>query len=148
MKTKLDSTVFTLWVNRGIALALTALLFLLPSLLNWYTSIRSLQAQEEMAITIAFYICAGIIYIALWQMDALLRSIRVGQVFTNRNVSRIRAVQWCCAGVSLVCLPAALIYYPLVFLVVIMGFLCLVVSVVCRVMAAAVAIREENDLTV
>jgi hypothetical protein len=33
-------------------------------------------------------------------------------------------------------------------MVVIMAFLCLVVSVVAQVMAAAVAIREENDLTV
>ena len=33
-------------------------------------------------------------------------------------------------------------------LVVIMGFLCLAVSVVSQVMGAAVAIREENDLTI
>ena len=31
---------------------------------------------------------------------------------------------------------------------VVMGFLCLVVNVVATVMDAAVAIREENDLTV
>ena len=48
----------------------------------------------------------------------------------------------------MICLPAALIYYPLLFMVIIMGFLALVVCVLCRVMNAAVAIREENDLTV
>ena len=36
----------------------------------------------------------------------------------------------------------------LVFLVLVMGFLSLAVTVVVRVMAAAVALREENDLTI
>ena len=70
------------------------------------------------------------------------------QVFIAENVSRVRKIRWCCAGVSLVCLPAALIYYPLMFLVVIMGFLCLVITVVCRVLDEAVSLREENDLTI
>ena len=45
-------------------------------------------------------------------------------------------------------MPAAFFYPPLVFMTVIMAFLALAVSVVKNVMAAAVEIREENDLTV
>ena len=52
------------------------------------------------------------------------------------------------AGVSLVCLPAAVFYLPLIFLAVIMAFLALVISVVKNVMAAAVELREENELTI
>ena len=37
---------------------------------------------------------------------------------------------------------------PLIFLSLIMGFLSMVVNVVSQVMKAAVAIREENDLTI
>ena len=37
---------------------------------------------------------------------------------------------------------------PLLFMVIIMGFLALVVSVVANVIAAAVEIREENDMTI
>ena len=69
-------------------------------------------------------------------------------MFVRKNVRHIRAVQWCCGLVSLVCLPAACCYLPLVFMVIIMAFLCLVVSVVAQIMAAAVEIREENDLTI
>lgn len=148
MKKKFDPTHLTLWVNRTIALILAVLLFALPSLLDWYCSFRALSAQERLAITAAFYVCAVIVFIALWQMDCLLRAILKKLVFLRENVRRIRIVQWCCAGVSLVCLPAAFVYYPLIFLVVIMGFLCLVISVACRVMDTAVSIREENDLTI
>ena len=82
------------------------------------------------------------------EIDGLLRNILKEQVFLRENVRRIRIVQWCCGIVGLICIPAACCYYPLIFLVVIMGFLSLVVSVVTSVMEAAVAIREENDLTI
>ena len=148
MKTKFDLTHLTLWINRLIALVLFILLFALPGLLDWYTNFRFLSDLERTAITVAFYLCAVFVFVALWQMDALLRCILRKEVFIHQNVRRIRVVQWCCAAVSLICAPAAFIYYPLLFLVVIMAFLCLVISVVCRVMDTAVSLREENDLTV
>ena len=138
----------TLWANRIVAVCVALLLFTLPMLLDWYCQFRMLYEIERLALTIAFYCCAVVVFLALWNIDALLRSIRAGDVFTKENVRRIGTIRWCCGGVSLICVPAAFCYYPLVFMVVVMGFLCLVVSVLCRVMDAAVAIREENDLTV
>lgn len=141
-------TRITLWVNRCIFVLLVALLPALPFLLNWYGTVRQLSSLEYWAIMIAFYICAVITAVALWKLEQLLRNILAGQVFVRKNVRHIRTVQWCCGLVSLVCLPAACCYLPLVFMVIIMAFLCLVVSVVAQIMAAAVEIREENDLTI
>ena len=141
-------TRITLWVNRCIFVLLVALLPALPFLLNWYGTVRQLSSLEYWAIMIAFYICAVITAMALWKLEQLLRNILAGQVFVRKNVRHIRTVQWCCGLVSLVCLPAACCYLPLVFMVIIMAFLCLVVSVVAQIMAAAVEIREENDLTI
>lgn len=148
MKKTLDSVTVTLWATRLVALILLILIFTLPMLLDWYCQFRTLLPIERTAITAAFYCCAVVIAIALWNMDALLRNIRRGQVFILENVRRIRTVQWCCGGTALICVPATVCYYPLVFMVVVMSFLCLAVSVVCRVMDAAVTIREENDLTI
>jgi len=148
MKNKPDLTLITIWVNRLIACILLILIFALPTIVEWYCQYRTLLPQERTALMIAFYCCCVVIALALWNMDCLLRCIHTGSVFTRINVRRIRTVQWCCAGVSLICLPASMVYYPLVFLVVIMAFLSLVVSVVCRVMDTAVTIREENDLTI
>ena len=137
-----------LWVNRLIFVLLVALLPALPFLLNWYCQFRTLSTAEYLAILIAFYVCAVIAGVALWKLEQLLKNIIAGNVFIRKNVRHIRCIQWCCGFVSLVCIPAAVFYLPLIFMVVIMGFLFLVVGVVTKVMDAAVAIREENDLTI
>lgn len=138
----------TLWINRVVALLVAALLPTLPYILRWYATFRALTGREHTAILIAFYCCAIVTAVALWNIDTLLRNILSGQVFIQKNVSCIRRIRWCCAGISLICLPAAFIYLPLFFMVIIMLFLSLVVTVLVRVMAAAVEIREENDLTI
>ena len=148
MKKKYNSVAVTLWANRIVALLMVVLLFTLPFILDWYCQYRVLTPVERIALTAAFYCCAVIVGVALWNMEKLLLAIGAGEVFTRDNVRRIRAVQWCCGGTGLICTPAAFCYYPLVFMVIIMAFLFLVVSVVCQVMDAAVAIREENDLTI
>ena len=137
-----------LWVNRMIFCVLIALLPSMPFILFWYSHIRTLTTAEYLAIMIAFYICAVITGVALWKMEQLLRNILQEEVFVRKNVRHIRCIQWCCALVSHVCLPACFFYLPLVFMVVIMAFLSLVISVVVKTMEAAVAIREENDLTI
>ena len=142
------SAKITLWFSRFIALTVFALIFAMPTLVKWYDEFRTLQPGRPMAILICFYCCVPAVLYALWCMDRLLLSILDGLVFTQNNVSYVRRIRWCCAAVSLVCFPAALAYPPLIFLAVIMGFLALVVSVAKNVLAAAVEIREENDLTI
>jgi len=141
-------TRITLWVNRAVAMLVALLLPTLPAILRWYSAWRTLTAKEHLAIMVAFYCCALITAAALWNMDRLLRNILAEQVFTSQNVRCIRWIRWCCAAISLICLPAAFVYLPLFFMVIIMAFLALVITVLVRVMAAAVELREENDLTI
>ena len=138
----------TLWVNRIIAVALTVLPFLLPAILDWYAGFRYLTIIERRTVAVSFICCAVVILWALWNMDSMLRSILSGDVFTRKNVRSLRHVQWCCAIVAVLCVVATFAYLPLVFLSIIMGFLFLTICVVSNVMDAAVAIREENDLTI
>jgi hypothetical protein len=138
----------TLWVNRIIAVVLTVLPFLLPAILDWYAGFRYLTIIERRTVAVSFICCAVVILWALWNMDSMLRSILSGDVFTRKNVRSLRHVQWCCAIVAVLCVVATFAYLPLVFLSVIMGFLFLTICVVSNVMDAAVAIREENDLTI
>ena len=139
----------TLFVNRLLALVMAALLFILPPMLDWYANIRPLtQESAKMAILIGFYCCALAVFPALWDLDVLLRNILRREIFIGRNVAAIRHVRWYCVAVSAICLPASFFYQPLIFMVIIMFFLALILSVLGEVMAAAVEIREENDLTV
>lgn len=148
MKKRNQSAKITLWVNRLVAVVVVALVFFLPAIIDWYCTFRVLTPVEQTAITIAYYCCVVVIGFALWQIDRLLSSILAEEVFTKQNVKRIRAIQWCCGAVSLICVPASFAYMPLILMVVVMAFLCLVVGVVASVMDAAVTIREENDLTI
>ena len=148
MKRNNLSVHITLWVNRIIGLLLTVLPFVLPAILDWYAGFRYLTIPERRTVAVCFIICAVIICWALWNMDCMLRSILTGEVFTRKNVRALRHVQWCCAAVAALCVVATFAYLPLVFLGVIMGFLFLTLCVVANVMDSAVAIREENDLTI
>lgn len=148
MKTHNGITKITLWVNRFIALLVGVLIFTLPAIMDWYIQFKTMTPTEQTAVTIAFYCCVLVIGFALWNVDRLLTAILAEQVFIRDNVRRIRRIQWCCGGVSMICVPASFAYLPLIFLVIIMAFLSLTVSVVASVMDAAVAIREENDLTI
>lgn len=148
MRSTLVTARITLWTTRFIALILFLLLFCFPQVLGLYCHFRALEPKEIRALQGSFYCCAAVSLAALWNLDMLLRNILTGQVFIRQNVSCIQRIQWCCCGVSLICIPGTIGYPPLAFLVVIMAFLCLVISVLAQVMKAAVSIREENDLTI
>ncbi len=148
MKHKNLAARVSLWVTRAICALLAVLVFVMPGIISWYSGLRPLVVEASTALLTAFYVCIVPVVLALWQLDRLLRNILRGEIFVSSNVRCIQMIRWCCLAVALICVPASLFYPPLVFLSVIMGFLGLVVTVLCQVMAAAVVIREENDLTV
>lgn len=148
MTNKPSATRLAMLANR-INMALVVLcLPALPFLLRWYCTLRPLPHHSYLAIMIGFYCCSVFVLLALWTMEKLLKNILREAVFIRDNVRFIRRVQYCCGMISLICLPAAIFYAPLWFMVIIMTFLFLVIWVVAQVMDAAVAIREENDLTI
>ena len=147
MNTEISARV-TLWTNRAIMVILGVLAVTLPWVLEFTDSLRPMGEASRRAILIAFYCCLGLVAYALYSIDKLMGNILGGRVFVTENVVRLRWLRWCCAGVSVICLPASFFYPPLFLMVLIMAFLALVVSVLKSVMAAAVELREENDLTV
>lgn len=138
----------TKWCCRFLMLAVAVMVAAFPRVLRWYKGLRSLSDDAAMAVTAGFYLCVPVALYALWSMDRLVGNILKKQVFVMENVSYIRRIRWCCAGVSGLCIVPACYYQPLFLMVVIMAFLALVVSLVKNIMAAAVELREENDLTV
>ena len=142
------SAKITLWCNRIVALAVLVLILFFPRLLEWYQGLRPLGLHGAAAVFFGFYLCVPVVLYALWCIDRLVSNVLAEKIFIQANVRYIRRIRWCCAGVSLICLPAAFFYQPLIFMVVIMAFLALVVSVVKNVIAAAVALQEESDLTI
>ena len=138
----------TLWCCRFLAALVLIMIFAFPAVMRWFQGIRHLTDTAAKVVTVGFYACVPVVLLALWSMDRLVGNILKKQIFVEDNVRFIRRVRWCCAGVSGLCLVPAFFYPPLFLMVVIMAFLALVVSLVKNIMAAAVEMREENDLTI
>ena len=142
---------FTLWANRLVMALVAALIFALPALLRWYSSLLNNYAMPErdvIGIWVSYILSAGVIFAALWNMEKLMKNILAQQIFIRENVRRVRRVQVCCGIVAAVCVVDVVFALPMLLFGAIMGFLCLVVSVVASVLDAAVALQEENDLTI
>lgn len=78
----------------------------------------------------------------------LLLRVRRGEVFTDRSVSLIRGVSWCCLGL---CVPFGFLglYFQLSWIVCLMAvFLGLCLRVCKNAFEVATEIKQENDLTV
>lgn len=142
------SAKITLWCGRTLSAIMALLCVGMYWLVRWYQDFRHLPWQVSAAILGGFYACVPAVLYALRCIDRLLCNILNDKVFVMDNVRFLRRIRWCCALVSLVCLAAGFLYQPLLFLAVIMAFLALMVSVGKNVIAAAVELREENDLTI
>ena len=149
MKHYVFSAKVTLWASRFVAALIAFFLIFFPGMVeSYHRNFRPLDDSERYALLGAFYLSAVAVELAMYHMDKLLRNILRAELFTSENVSHIRYVRWCCFWVSIVCLFAFFGFPSMIFISTIMAFLALVVSLVKNIMAAAVELREENDLTV
>ena len=149
MKTESIAKV-TLWMGRMVLVAVIALVFALPILLHRYPMLLGYTLPREaiLGLWVSYILSAVFIVVALWNMEKLLKNILAHRVFLRENVALVRMVQHCCGFVALICLVAACFSLQIVLMAAVMGFLCFVVSVVACVLDGAVALQEENDLTI
>jgi hypothetical protein len=96
-----------------------------------------------------YYACCVPALAALFLLDRLLTNIRKGQVFTEENVKALRAISWCCFAEAFILAAAALYFAPILLAVsAAVAFFGLILRVVKNVIAAAVALKAENDFTI
>ena len=85
---------------------------------------------------------------AMVSLDMLLANIRKGQPFISRNVTLLRIISYCCFAVSVLFIYFSFLK-PFGFAIVFAAaFFGVILRVVKNCFEQAVALREENDLTV
>ncbi|MBR0464503.1 MAG: DUF2975 domain-containing protein [Clostridia bacterium] len=92
--------------------------------------------------------CSAFAWPALWLLWRLLGNLRGGTVFDPDNVSIMRKVSWCCAGVALASFVCGLGYGLLFIVTAAAAFMMLIVRIVKNVFQQAIAMKDELDLTV
>lgn len=79
----------------------------------------------------------------------LLLLVKKHLVFTDRAVSCLRTISWCCFLEAGLCALSAILYFRIhLALFFVTGFLGLVLRVVKNVIEEAVALKAENDFTI
>lgn len=141
VKLSLAAVVLCLIAAAGLGIAM-------PWLLDWYVKYRHLRETGRIAIFVAFYGCLPFVLTALVCLLRLLRNIQKERVFSEINSRLMAVVSWCCAAVAAVALGAFRWYPPLIFITLSMAFLFLIVRVVRNCFIAAIALKEENALTI
>ena len=145
---KKSSIIFAdILVLLSLVAVITLSIFAMP-LADWYVEWRNIDPLLKTVIPTAFWICAVPTVIALLGLMALLRNLFREKIFEAENSKIMLGICWCCIAVALVTSVATYWYLPFIFVAVTMIFLCLIVSIVRGCFSAAIALREENDLTI
>ncbi len=120
---------------------------------DWYYFV--MIAGHGRYLIAPFYLVVPLGYAALISLDKMLTNLKKNIVFDEKNVTLLNRITVCCllaAAVGIVSyLVIAVIYQSIetVFLLAAgEAFMALVVRVVRNVLKKAIAIKEENDLTV
>lgn len=125
--------------------ALTEMLINLPDNIGNRANIS--QLGRTLSLVSAYCIVLDMM-LADSMLFFLLLRVRKGEVFTDRSVSLIRGVSWCCLAL---CIPFGFlgIYFQLSWIVCLLAvFLGLCLRVCKNAFEVATEIKQENDLTV
>lgn len=149
------STLISLGVCILSSVVLLVWLFTFPQFFHWFYIVYHGFSEADPGILTAyktvvmcFYICAPFAAAALGMLISLLCNLLKNEVFIKRNVLFLRLVSWCCYAVLLITFIGGLRYLPLMIVAFAMGVVGTLLRVVKNVMHTAVALQEENDLTI
>ena len=155
MKNRLFSAKLSLGICLFFAVVLAVSVCTFPMFWSWlYTGYHHLNPANEhvqrniRTVITAFYVCAPFAAASLYMLIRLLTNILHDRVFIAKNVTYLRFVSLCCYAVAAATFAGGLFYLPLMIIAVSMVVVGTLLLVVKNLLHAAVALREENDLTI
>ncbi|MDR3224964.1 MAG: DUF2975 domain-containing protein [Clostridiales Family XIII bacterium] len=130
----------------AIALAV-ALPWLVQSNFFSESAFRINDAVVAKLMPIYYTVCVpGLI--ALFYANALLVTIRSGEVFVQANVKYLRVISWCCVVASIIFLVGGRESLALVFIAAAAAFASLILRVIKNILASGVKLKDEHDYTI
>ncbi len=123
-------------------------LFLMPWAARIYRQVSIASDDVTVPLLVTFYVCAVIGFAILFLLDALVRDIRKGEVFTEKNVKRLRTLSYCCFAITIITLLFARLRILMFIVTFGAAFIGLILRVIKNCFEQAMQLKEENDLTV
>ncbi|MDR1953372.1 MAG: DUF2975 domain-containing protein [Clostridiales Family XIII bacterium] len=136
--------------TKAVILLAFALAVALPFLYrsDFFTTYGSIGLRITPLLLLVVYACYVPGLAALFCLNRLLTNIKNGNVFTAANVRALRAISWACYGAAAILAAGTFISVFFCFMAVLVAFIGLIARVVKNVFAAAVELKNENDLTI
>lgn len=146
---KKDRSALVSLVTVGVlSIVLLALAISAPMLVSAFIEHFERPESIYLPIVVTFYailpFAAGVL-VCLWK---LLGNILAESVFTEQNVRLLRAISFLLFFATIVFAASGYFYMPFYLLAVCAAFMVLIVRVVKNCFAAAVVLKEENDMTI
>lgn len=130
-------------------------IFTFPQFFNWfYTIYHGLGSEYTQTNTVikivipTFYACAPFAAVALYMLIRLLLNIINEVIFTVSNVKYLKWISHTCYAVMLITVVTGIFYLPLLIIGFATGVVGTLLRVVKDLMDSAVALKEENDMTI
>ena len=131
-----------------VAAALIVMLFLFPSSAKERLGEPMIDGLSITHVTVAYYLSMPFAFAALYMLTRLLLNLIHNRVFIKKNITYIHLISWCCYGAAVMTALASLAYPVFTVLLVAEAFMGTILRVVKSAFESAVALREENDLTI
>lgn len=122
--------------------------FTAPFLVKSYVSYAAKSPEIIGPLLATIYACSVPGLVALFCLDRLLANIKKKDVFIEKNVKYLRVISWCSFAVSAILLLSGFYYLLFLLIAVAAAFFGLILRVVKNVIEQAVAIKNDNDLTI
>lgn len=142
------SALLTLILVYVFGICLVLLAFTAPMLLRQYIRVTHRQESLFLPVATAFYAILPFAAATLLALDRLLRRILCGEVFVPANVAALRLISYMLCAAVVIFLVAGFFYGGFFILAAAAAFVVTVVRTVKNCFAAAVLIRDENELTI
>lgn len=144
------SILLSLICTRVVVILAFALAVILPFLcFGSFFQNRALIAAENILWLMPVYYCFCLPALgALFSLDRLLTAVRRDEVFTVGNVRCLRIISWCCLIAALVLLVSSLVSIVFFVLAILAAFFGVIMRAVKNLFAAAVELKDENELTI
>ncbi len=149
------SVKLSIGVCYALAAVLIVLIFAGPWVFELYmTAYRGFAPDGEALKSLktvfaaCFYPSAVFAGVIIYSLLKLLNNIKNEKIFITENAVALRRVSWCCFVIAVITFVGGFFYMPFMFVALAGGFVGMLLRVLKNVMQNAVALREENDLTI
>lgn len=108
----------------------------------------SAYGKDARLFIASVYACAVPVGLILWHLSGLIKDIGKEDIFTEKNIRRLRFISWMCGATGLICFLSMAYYLFWGIMGCCMVFMCLLIRVIKNVFVRAKELKDENDFTI